>query len=64
MLEALSLSTRAVAVANVLMQSNEPDLDTAIQEWTEKYGSRVAEQLRVLAEENMPHCEYLMQFRV
>ena len=64
MLEALSLSTSAVAVANVLMQSNEPNLDTAFQGWTEKYGSSVAEQLKELAEENMPHYEYLKRFKV
>ena len=41
----------------------EPSIEKTFQEWKQQYGDEVAEHLKKLAEENMPHYEYLRQFK-
>jgi hypothetical protein len=45
-------------------QPSEPDLDTAVNNWTTRYGREVADQLRGLVVDNMPHYLYLRDYRV
>jgi hypothetical protein len=42
---------------------DEPHLDVAVSSWTAKYGPEVAEQLKGLVEDNMPHYLYLRKFK-
>lgn len=42
----------------------DPDLETAFRKWTELYGAEVAGALKETAEKNMPHFEYLRQFKI
>ena len=41
----------------------EPSIEAAFQEWRQQYGDEVAAYLKRLAEDNMPHYEYLRQFK-
>lgn len=46
-----------------LIQPAEPSIDAVYQIWKEESGEEVAGYLKRLAEENMPHYEYLSQFK-
>lgn len=41
-----------------------PDLDTAVENWTTEYGRKVADQLKGLVLDNMPHYLYLQVHKV
>jgi hypothetical protein len=45
-------------------QPGEPDLDTAVKDWTARYGPEVAGQLRGLVVDNMPHYSYLRDYKI
>lgn len=45
-------------------QRPEADLNMAYQKWVEEHGQKIAEQLRATVEENMPHYEYMVQFKI
>jgi hypothetical protein len=45
-------------------QADEPDIDGAVENWSAKYGKGVAEQLKKLVEDNMPHYLYLREYKV
>lgn len=42
----------------------DPDLGTAVDDWTTKYGRETADQLRGLVVDNMPHYLYLQNYKV
>ena len=41
-----------------------PNIDHAVENWAQKYGTKVAEQLKETVEDAMPHYVYLAQFKV
>lgn len=45
-------------------QRPDANVDKAYNKWLEEYGEDVADQLRATAEENMPHYEYMAQFKL
>ncbi|KAI0164946.1 hypothetical protein GGR57DRAFT_451165 [Xylariaceae sp. FL1272] len=42
---------------------SEPSIEKIFEEWRKLYGDSVAQYLKDLAEDNMPHYEYLSQFK-
>ena len=58
------ISGKESAITDVLMQPEEPSIEKTFQIWREQYCDAVAAYLKNLAEENMPHYEYLSQFKV
>lgn len=41
-----------------------PDLDQAYKKWVSQYGQEVADQLQINVKENVPHYEYMAQFKI
>ena len=48
----------------MIQQPSDPDVETEVDKWRERWGGEVAEQLKGYVEQIMPDFEYLNQFKV
>ena len=59
-----SSEPRAPVETDTDSQQKESTVESENEDWTNKYGADAAKAIRSTVDENIPHYEYLRQFRI